>query len=132
MSDWVAFCGTSDLLLLREALRSVDPQARLELVGSADALRRVSTLYLRNGDDEVRIDTIDGISIKGMLGYESTVAAGTIKIGDMRPDGAYTELSSEGAYLGGGYLCLENLPTDASVCVAGQVYRDGGTLKIVT
>ena len=41
MSDWVAFCGTSDLLLLREALRSVDPQARLELVGSADALRRV-------------------------------------------------------------------------------------------
>ena len=41
MSDWVAFCGTSDLLLLREALRAVDPQARLELVGSADALRRV-------------------------------------------------------------------------------------------
>ena len=41
MSDWVAFCGTRDLLLLREALRSVDPQARLELVGSADALRRV-------------------------------------------------------------------------------------------
>lgn len=41
MSDWVAFCGTSDLLLLREALRSVDSQARLELVGSADALRRV-------------------------------------------------------------------------------------------
>lgn len=40
MSDWVGFCGGEDRLLLCAALRSVDPRAALEFVGSADALRR--------------------------------------------------------------------------------------------
>lgn len=40
MSDWVALCGAQECLALRAALRSVDPSASLELVGSADALRK--------------------------------------------------------------------------------------------
>lgn len=40
MSDWVGYCVGEDRRLLCAALRSVDPQATLEFVGSADALRR--------------------------------------------------------------------------------------------
>lgn len=41
MSDWVVLSGERSCLSLRAALRSLDPDASMELVGSADALRRV-------------------------------------------------------------------------------------------
>lgn len=49
MSEWMALCGEKDRVALARALRSCDPAASVEFVGTADALRRALLEAVPNG-----------------------------------------------------------------------------------